>query len=78
MFLPKKPPEGSDLHRRICCMGCTGGFSASRTVTVDKAIKRQGNLKPHTAAQAAATYLHCHAPLSRTVGKRVTGSTKKP
>jgi hypothetical protein len=63
MLLTEKPPKGWGFDHRVCCMSCPCCLSASRTVTVDKAIKRQGNLKAHAAAKAAATYFHSETPL---------------
>jgi hypothetical protein len=64
MFRSHKPPEGAGLDHRIGRMSSARCFSASRTVTVDKAMERQRNFKAHIAAQAAATYLHDDARFS--------------
>jgi hypothetical protein len=64
MFRSNKPPKGAGLDHRIGCVSRARCFSASRTVAVDEAEKRQGNFKAHITAQAAATYLHDDPRLS--------------
>jgi hypothetical protein len=63
MLLSEKPPKCSGFEHCVCSMSCPCCLSASRAVTVDKAMKRQGNLKARAAAKTTATYFHSQTPL---------------
>jgi hypothetical protein len=61
---PLKPSQRRSLHDQLARMRCSGGFSTTRAMAVQKVAERSLNLKRDLAAEATSTECrHSHLPV---------------